>query len=446
MIQKLTFIVSVLAILFIGNALLGSDRLWNYMDYTAISDHTSMDSAREITVCMPTEMTVKGTHNVVKLNKGDKVRLLARYQKYLVPIVRSGDYLPTFNFVVMLQDSTICMGKLPEALIGATAVVRNNSTSQELEITKLKAAKNVSYEHGGEKKTSKYDFWVELSDGSRMAFEQLTWKRIGFTTYNARGRWELSDTAQSPKIRIDVEEMTAERYKADDASANTVGSRPIGYYKPRFAITDSSHFKPWAAKGVAGVVEVLPLIIFLLYLPIIIHKTIYRLPGKNWWIIFLSWVSMIVVAYFLSSYVVTSLFNHIFFFITILSVLHVKRDVEGCRCKYCGGLDCLKQIAGTPKKTYTWWGGWRKSQEEIGEIIETETRYGQTVSKIRHSVFKNIEQREHYKETTWGEAYYCKKCGMSYEYLRKDVSSTTYTRDLESNQDAMNREKERLRM
>lgn len=45
-----------------------------------------------------------------------------------------------------------------------------------------------------------------------MAFEQLMWKRIGFTTYNARGRWELSDTAQSPKIRIDVEEMTAERY------------------------------------------------------------------------------------------------------------------------------------------------------------------------------------------------------------------------------------------
>lgn len=85
-------------------------------------------------------------------------------------------------------------------------------------------------------------------------------------------------------------------------------------------------------------------------------------------------------------------------FITILSVLHVKRDVEGCRCKYCGGLDCLKQIAGTPKKTYTWWGGWRKSQEEIGEIIETETRYGQTVSQIRHSVFKNIEQREHYKK------------------------------------------------
>ena len=97
MIQKLTFIVSVLAILFIGNALLGSDRLWNYMDYTAISDQTAMDSAREITVCMPTEMTVKGTHNVVKLNKGDKVRLLARYQKYLVPIVRSGDYLPTLQ-------------------------------------------------------------------------------------------------------------------------------------------------------------------------------------------------------------------------------------------------------------------------------------------------------------------------------------------------------------
>ena len=71
---------------------------------------------------MPTEMTVKGTHDVVKLKKGDKVKLLARYQKYLVPIVRSGDYLPTFNFVVMLPDSTICMGKLPEALIGATAV------------------------------------------------------------------------------------------------------------------------------------------------------------------------------------------------------------------------------------------------------------------------------------------------------------------------------------
>lgn len=56
---------------------------------------------------MPTEMTVKGTHDVVKLKKGDKVKLLARYQKYLVPIVRSGDYLPTFNFVVMLPDSTI---------------------------------------------------------------------------------------------------------------------------------------------------------------------------------------------------------------------------------------------------------------------------------------------------------------------------------------------------
>ena len=35
---------------------------------------------------------------------------------------------------------------------------------------------------------------------------------------------------------------------------------------------------------------------------------------------------------------------------------------------------------------------------------------------------------------------------MRYEYLRKDVSSTTYTRDLESNQDAMNREKDRFRM
>lgn len=186
-------------------------RLWNYIDYSAISEQAAIDSAREITVCMPTEMTVKGTHDVVKLKKGDKVKLLARYQKYLVPIVRSGDYLPTFNFVVMLPDSTICMGKLPEALIGATAV-KMDSAPQELEITGLKPSNHVSYEEGGEKATSKYNFWVVLSDGSRMAFEQVTWKRIGFTRYNARGRWELSDTAQSPKVVIDQEEMNEACY------------------------------------------------------------------------------------------------------------------------------------------------------------------------------------------------------------------------------------------
>lgn len=69
-----------MAVLFTGNAFLSSDRLWNYIDYSAISEQAAIDSAREITVCMPTEMTVKGTHDVVKLKKGDKVKLLARYQ------------------------------------------------------------------------------------------------------------------------------------------------------------------------------------------------------------------------------------------------------------------------------------------------------------------------------------------------------------------------------
>ena len=73
------FIIGAVAVLFTGNAFLGSDRLWNYIDYSAISEQAAIDSAREITVCMPTEMTVKGTHDVVKLKKGDKVTLLARY-------------------------------------------------------------------------------------------------------------------------------------------------------------------------------------------------------------------------------------------------------------------------------------------------------------------------------------------------------------------------------
>ena len=48
------FIIGAVAVLFTGNAFLGSDRLWNYIDYSAISEQAAIDSAREITVCMPT--------------------------------------------------------------------------------------------------------------------------------------------------------------------------------------------------------------------------------------------------------------------------------------------------------------------------------------------------------------------------------------------------------
>ena len=432
------FIIGAVAVLFTGNAFLGSDRLWNYIDYSAISEQAAIDSAREITVCMPTEMTVKGTHNVVKLKKGDKVKLLARYQKYLVPIVRSGDYLPTFNFVVMLPDSTICMGKLPEALIGATAV-KMDSAPQELEITGLKPSNHVSYEQGGEKATSKYNFWVVLSDGSRMAFEQVTWKRIGFTRYNARGRWELSDTAQAPKVVIDQEEMNEARYKPDDTVEGVVGSRPVGFYKLRNGFTDSGHFKTWSARGVAGVVEAIILIIVLIYLPIIVHKVIYRLPGKNWMIIFVSWITLIAAMYLLSSYAVTSFFNHIFFLYTICSIIMVKSDVESSRCKYCGGVDCLRQMAGTPKRTYTWSGGWKRSKRQVAEVVESTIQDGVTVSTTRKAIYKNTEERNHGSTTTWGEAYYCTKCHMRYEYTRKEHSSSTESRDLESDGQALNR-------
>ena len=32
------FIIGAVAVLFTGNAFLGSDRLWNYIDYSAISE------------------------------------------------------------------------------------------------------------------------------------------------------------------------------------------------------------------------------------------------------------------------------------------------------------------------------------------------------------------------------------------------------------------------
>lgn len=433
------FIIGAVAVLFTGNAFLGSDRLWNYIDYSAISEQAAIDSAREITVCMPTEMTVKGTHDVVKLKKGDKVKLLARYQKYLVPIVRSGDYLPTFNFVVMLPDSTICMGKLPEALIGATAV-KMDSAPQELEITGLKPSNHVSYEENGEKATSKYNFWVELSDGSYMAFEQVTWKRIGLTRYNARGHWELSDTAQVPKVVIDQDEMNEARYKSDDTVEGVVGNRPMGFYKLRNGFTDSAHFKTWSARGVAGVVEAIILIIVLIYLPIIVHKVIYRLPGKNWMIIFVSWVTLIAAMYLLSSYAVGSLFNHVFFLYTICSIIMVKSDVEGSRCKYCGGVDCLRQMAGTPKRTYTWYGGWKRGKRQVAEVVTSTIQDGATVSTTREAIYKNTEEREHGSTTTWGEGYYCTKCYMRYEYTRKEHSSSTESCDLESDEQALNRE------
>lgn len=431
--RRLFYVIGVFAVLFIGNAVIGSDRLWNYVDYAAISEQTAMDSARDVTVCMPTVMTVKGTPRLVKLKKGDKVKLLARYQEYLVPLVRSGDYLPTFDFLVMLSDSTICKGKLPEALIGATAVVRG----KEMKVTGVKAAKSVGYELGGRWKQSKYGFWVLLADGSRLAFEQLTWKRIGYISYNARGRW-----TPSPKKYIVPQEMAEKRYTLDDTIEKKMGSRPMGYYKPRNGFTDSSHFKAWSARGVAGVVEGVILFIILTWLPLAVHKVVYRLPGKNWWIIFLSWVALIGVSVMLYVYFVTSIFNCLFYIITLLSVLNVKADVEGSRCKYCGGVDCLRQVAGSPKKTYTWWGGWRKGEEKVGEVVETTVRGGVTESTTRQGIYKNVETRTLHKTSTWGEAYVCEKCHARYEYMRRsDTLSSAQTRNLESDDDAINREK-----
>ena len=45
MFDFLKVLIGSLAILFIGNAVLGSDRLWVYMDYSAISEQKAMDSS-----------------------------------------------------------------------------------------------------------------------------------------------------------------------------------------------------------------------------------------------------------------------------------------------------------------------------------------------------------------------------------------------------------------
>ena len=420
MFDFLKVLIGSLAILFIGNAVLGSDRLWVYMDYSAISEQEAMDSARTITVSMPTEMTLKGTSHVVKLKKGDKVKLLARYQKYLTPIVRSGDYLPTYDFVVMLPDSTICMGPLPEALTGATAAVTSDGRIQYLEVTKLKAAKNVIYEENGKKERSKYGFWVCLSDGSKLAFEQLTWKRIGFTRYNAHGRWELNDTMPQPQVIIDPTEMNAAGYNVGDTTEDALGSRSAGFYKVRHSFINSGRMKTWSARGVAGMVEGLLLIVVLLSLPWIVHHVVYRLPGKNWWIIFLSWVALIVMSVVVSALAVTSLFNHIFFILPFLSLFFVKSDVESSRCKYCGGVDCLQQVGGTPKKSRLWWTKWHKGQVKIGEIVETVFHDDTDRTSTTHDINRKTTEKQQYETTTWGEAYYCKKCHMRYEYHRSE--------------------------
>lgn len=84
---------------------------------------------------------------------------------------------------------------------------------------------------------------------------------------------------------------------------------------------------------------------------------------------------------------------------------------------------------------------WRleTKQRQVAEVVESTIQDGVTVSTTRKAIYKNTEERNHGSTTTWGEAYYCTKCHMRYEYTRKEHSSRTESRDLESDGQALNR-------
>lgn len=422
-------ILKIGLVLFAANCFLGTDRLWNLVDYDAISEADAIAQAKEVEIAMPTQIQLKETGEKVTLKKGETVKVLARYRDFMTPLVRTGDYLPTYEFVVMRSDSSIGKGVLPEAIVGATAIVKDGDKKNELEITALKPSKKVRYERSGTKHDSEFGFWVCLSDGSRLAFEELRWKSMRPTQYNARGIWASSDSAT---LRNRLKDMSDTKVTftgpiAVNDRLPVLGNRGTGYYKPALGLLCSLRMKKWSASGVAGMIEGFLFLIYVFSLPFLIHKTVFHLPGKNWFIIAVSWLVMIGMIYLWCRWVTGFTINLFFAFVGLVLTFTIRDDVESSRCKCCGGVDCLESIDGTPVRTHTWWTDWFSDSRKIGTVTRSwRNEYGTTGSHT-YDVYRKGKRRENKTEKTWGEAYHCRKCGASYEYIRHE----TFTNDSE---------------
>lgn len=439
-------ILTILCVLFIANCFLGTDRLWNLVDYHRMRESTAIEQAREVTVCIPTQIVLKGTKDTVRLPKGEKVKVLARYREFLKPLKRMADYLPDHEYVIMREDGTIGKGLLPEVIVGTPAFVTENGEEKELTITNLIPAQKVTYQRKKETRNSLYPYRFCLSDGRKIAFEDLSWQNMNLPSYCARGKWSSIKGGSLTNVLQSLNNVVV-TFSDINYAMPALGSRPKGYYKNSLGGLCSLRMKKWAAKGLAGMLEGALFLLFIGLLPFILHRTIYHLPGKNGWIIFLSWALTIVLIYLWIQFITGLSVNLFIAVIGIFSAVGTRSMIESCRCKVCGGVDCLETEEGTPVKIITWWTRWHSASRKIGEKITTTTtiyqkRYGQETKVSTHTndIERRGRQREEMYKRTWGEAYHCKKCDSHYEYLREETgTNTTDFHFTESEQDAIQR-------
>ena len=438
----------LLALMFGFNCLFGTDRLWNYTDYRAISEKKAVEQAKEVKLVFPTMLHMMNSTDSVKLKPGETVKLVTQYRRFLCPLIRSLDYRPEFEYVVMRGDGVIGHCILPEAIIGAYGSKYTDESGDSLVVTNIEKAKNVTYQYGGETRKSIFPFRVCISDGSKIALEELSWKRLMIPHYNARGDRTSVDTLSALQHLELIKRPTVKKSKLSSIhDVNdlymALGVRGVGYYQPVKGLLNSTRMNSWMDRGIAGTIEGILFLLFVLNLPRIIRRTVFYLPGPNALIYILSSLSMLGLIYLWVIWMVGVSPNLFFALVGLWNAYFIKDELRSCRCKHCHAVGHLVRVDGGPVHVSKS-GYWRSDSRKIG-TLNTTAHYGDGHTRTTSSDIMR-KGREHVTTTTesWNEVYYCNKCHKESSYFHSVTTSSGsgfgYT---ESEKSAIDRAKRR---
>lgn len=398
----------------------GNDRWWNFIDYGRVSERKADSLGRDVKLVFPTTMTVKendSTSRKVNLKAGQTVRIIAASQPYLTPRYRTVDYLPDNEWVVKASDGTTGTAVVPEMIVGNEAYWRDGNgqkdTGKVVAIQKVSKAPTFKGKYYEE--SSAYNYLYTLSDGQKIPFERLWWKTMKLPVYNQR--------IVSKDVNVE---------NAGDLTWTFVGRRE-GYYKLNPYGFSSRNFKKWAARGLSGMIDGVLILLLGMFLPTLMHKTVFYMKGPNFFIKFLSVLDSLAILWAWGIFIGGVSVNSLGIFVmSIYIFVTIPMEVDMYRCKLCGAVDTIVGIDGTPLRRSGWMGKWQDSSRKVG--------YKQYSSGRKEDIMQKGKSRERYTTETWGEAYHCSRCGGSYEYHRSHTYSTgSDYRATESVNDAMDR-------
>ena len=398
----------------------GNDRWWNFIDYGRISERKADSLGRDVKLVFPTKVTVRendNTSRIVRLEPGQKIRIIAASKPYLTPRYKSLDYLPDNEWVVKTPDGTIGTAVVPEMIVGNEVywLDKDGQKATGRVVAIQKPSKTPMYQGKYHEENSAYGYLYTLSDGQRIPFEKLWWKSMRLPVYNQR--------VVSKEVNVE---------NAGDLTKTFVG-RSEGYYRVNPYGFSSRNFKKWVARGLSGMIDGVLILLLGMFLPTLMHKTVFHLKGPNFFIKCLSILGSLAILWAWGIFVGGVSVNFLGIFVmTIYIFMMIPMEVDMHRCKLCGAVDTLVGGDGTPLHRSGWRSKWQDSGRKVG--------YKQYGTGRQKDIMQKGKRREHYTTETWGEAYHCSRCGGSYEYHRSHTYSTgSEYRATESVNDTMDR-------